>query len=386
MTAFPNRSSSFAPVPSEPTIRRDSGGSDEGRKIRVGMRAKTLLSMLAVGLLPLVLFGAFTLNQQRAHIRGDAEAAMQATAERISVQVDDWVDQNARVLQAAASLPAVASMQPGNQTEVLAAVQKAYPWMYLVFTISPDGHNVARSDGKPLTDYSDRQYFKDVVNGKELSWETLFGKTSNKAAFILALPIKANGRLVGVLAAAMTIEDISQVVAKWKAGATGFAFLVDEKAKVVSHPREEFVVTPTYMAEHPLIAAFRSNGQSRLLSFMQTDGRQVLGYVQGNKFRWAVAVQQDEEEVFAPLRTTITLGVALLAVAALFVTLVALFSTRRLIRPIVEMTSAANKMSLGDLEEHIVSTRNDELGLLAQALERLRKSMKAAFTRLNTPK
>ncbi|WP_176065558.1 HAMP domain-containing protein [Anaeromyxobacter diazotrophicus] len=37
---------------------------------------------------------------------------------------------------------------------------------------------------------------------------------------------------------------------------------------------------------------------------------------------------------------------------------------------------------LGELDEPIASSRNDELGQLARSLERLRKSMKAALRRL----
>jgi len=357
--------------------------SDDDKRTRFGLLAKTMVTMLAVGLLPLALFGSMTLLQQRDRIRGDAERSMQVNAERISTQVDEWFDKNVRVLQAAANLPAIAAMRGEDQAKVLAAIQQAYPWMYLVFTVTPDGKNIARSDSKPLTDYSDRQYVKDVVvSGKPLSWETLIGKTSNKPALVLAVPVKVNGALVGVLAAAMNIEDISSIVATWKSGRSGFAFLVDEKAKVIAHPREQFVLSQTHLNDHPLVSALLQDGQPRLLSYTQTDGKQVLGYVQGNRNRWALSVQQNEEELFAPVRQTLTLGLALLVAAAILVTVFATLFSKMLIRPIVDMTRAADEMSLGALDRPIPSSRKDELGLLAMSLERLRKSMKAAIARL----
>ena len=197
------------------------------------------------------------------------------------------------------------------------------------------------------------------------------------------MPIKANGRVVGVMASAMTIEDISGIVANWKAGRTGFAFLVDEKGKVVAHPRESFVISQTSLAEHPLIASLHSNGQAHLASFVD-DNRKCLGYVQRNKLRWAVAVQQEDEEVFEPLRRTLTVELVLLAAAALLVALIARFSSTRLTRPILEMTRVADQMSLGELEQPVVSSRSDEIGLLAESLERLRKSMRAALRRLHS--
>lgn len=360
------------------------GRSRGSQRVRFGMTWRTTITMLLVGLFPLALFGGFSLQQEAQRIRADAEQSMRENGARIAGQVDEWVDKNVRVLRAAASLPTIRAMQPEDQAKVLAAVGQAYPWMYLVFTLAPDGRNVARSDGKPLTDYSDRQYYRDVVeDGKELSWETLIGKTSKKPALVVAVPIRlADGRVAGVLAAAMTIEDISRTVANWRAGGTGFAFLVDEKAKVVAHPHEDFVISQAIMNDHPLISSFRADAQPHLVSFVQTGGREALGYAQRNRFRWVVAVQQDTEELFAPLRHHVLIGLALLAIAAALVVVIAAISSRMLIRPIVEMTYAADRMSMGDLEESITVSRDDELGLLARSLERLRRSMKGAMARL----
>jgi methyl-accepting chemotaxis protein len=370
---------------SRPAQRRDAPARATGpaQRIRFGIRARTTVIMLAVGLLPLGLFGGIALVQQARQLRSDAERSLQTNAERISSQVDEWFDKNVRVLRAAASLPALASMNPDDQTRALTAIQRAYPWMYLVFTISRDGKNVARSDGKPLTDYSDRQYYKDVVAaGKDLSWETLIGKTSGKPAVILAVPIVANGVVVGVLASAMTVEDVSAIIAHWRTGETGFAFLVDDHAKVVAHPREEFVTGQMHLDEHPLVAAFRRDGRPHALEFTETNAKDELGYVQGNRFRWAIAIQQEKEELYAPLRQTLILGLALLLAAAVLAAITAWVASRLMVRPILEMSRAADRMSTGQLEDTIPVSGSDELAVLARSLERLRISMRAAMARL----
>ena len=362
------RPSSHPPPRREPASPRAAARSSQ--RIRFGILARATVIMIAVGLLPLGLFG------------GDAERSLQASGVRISAQVDEWLDKNVRVLRAAASLPALASMGADEQTRALTAIQRAYPWMYLVFTIARDGKNVARSDGRPLADYSDRQYYKDVVAGKELSWETLIGKTSGKPALILAVPIVANGTVAGVLAAAMTVEDVSAIIAHWKTGRTGFAFLVDDHAKVVAHPREEFVTGQMHLDEHPLVAAFRRDGRPHALAFTETDGKDELGYVHGNRLRWAIAIQQEKEELYAPLREMLTVGIALLVAAALLAAFTARTASRFLVRPILEMSHAADRMSTGQLDDAIPVSGNDELAVLARSLERLRISMRAAMARL----
>ena len=56
---------------------------------------------------------------------------------------------------------------------------------------------------------------------------------------------------------------------------------------------------------------------------------------------------------------------------------------RRAMRPVVQLTAAAEQISLGEsLETPIKSSDIDEIGMLTKAIDRLRSSMKAAMSRL----
>jgi HAMP domain-containing protein len=355
------------------------------RSIRFGMLGKTMVTMLGAGLLPLALFAGIMLFDQAGRIRKEAEVSMRANAEHVTDQVDEWLDKNVRALQQAANAPGMATMHADDQLKTLTALQKAHPWMYLTFTIALDGRNIARNDGKPLVDYSDRVYYKDILNGKELAWEVVISKTNHKPALLLSVPVKQDGALVGVMAGGMAIEDISHIIAKLKIGATGRAFLVDDHGKVVAHPREEFVQTQRVLDDHPLVQAFLADRQPHTLSFAQrNDGKPVLGAVQGNRWGWAVGVQQEEAELFAPLRHMVEVAVMLLAGSAVLLAAIAWAFSRKLVRPILDMASAADAMSMGELERPMPVSRRDEIGVLGRSLERLRRSMKAAMDRIES--
>ena len=354
---------------------------------RIGLLAKTSITLLFIGIGPLLAFGLVTLSQQRSGLRTQAETSMRVNAEHIASEVDEWFDKNLRVLRTVVTLPSITAMQREDQTKVLLAVKQAYPWMYLVFTIGLDGKNIARSDDQPLVDYAERGYFKDIVTGgKDLSWEAVLGKTSGKPSLLIAIPIRgASGSLVGVLAAGMTIEETSRSVAKWRSGQTGFAFLVDEKSKVLAHPRSDFVLTQKRLSDHPMVKAFHTDSKPHLVSFID-DGQDTLGYVHGNNAGWAVVVQQSHAELFGPLRATENTGIVLLSAAALLVIAIGIAFSRFLVRPIVAMTAAADRMSMGELEAPIAWSGSDELSVLARSLERVRKSMRAAMARIAKPR
>jgi methyl-accepting chemotaxis protein len=353
------------------------------QKIRFGLFGKIIIVMLIVSLLPFAIFWGITLRETNLRVQTETEKLMAQTAKGLGEQVDAWIDNNVSVLRTAANLDEITSMDRERQEPVLKAIQKEYPWMYLVFTLGSDGMNVARNDGNPLTDYSDRQYYKDAINGKKLSWQTLIGKTSKKPALVLAVPIRDGDRLVGVIAAAMTIDVISSNIANWRQGDTGYAFLVDEKGFVVSHPNKQYVSKRENLNSHPLIASFRKKGWRTISSnFTAPDGESAFGHVRSNNYGWALVLQQEEKEVFAAYNRTQEFALILLASTVVLVLIIAWFAARAIVTPIMKLTDAAERMSLGELNVKIDVKSKDEIGLLAQAVGRMQTSLRLAMNRL----
>lgn len=364
-------------------VKEDSSAFLSGQKIRFGLFGKIIIVMLIVSLLPFAIFWGITLRETNQRVRTETEKLMAQTAKGLGEQVDAWIDNNVAVLRTAASLAEINSMNREEQEPVLKAIQQEYPWMYLVFTVGLDGMNVARDDGNALRDYSDRQYYKDIINGKKLSWQTLIGKTSKKPALVLAVPIKKGDRLVGVIAAAMTVDEISSNIANWRQGDSGHAFLVDEKGFVISHPNKQYVSKRKNLNSHPLIAGFRKKGWRTITStFNETDGQPAFGHVRSNNYGWALVLQQEEGEVFAAYNRTQEFALILLASTVVLVLIIAWFSARAIVTPIRKLTDAAERMSLGELNVKIDVKSKDEIGLLAQAIGRMQTSLRLAMNRL----
>jgi HAMP domain-containing protein len=69
-------------------------------------------------------------------------------------------------------------------------------------------------------------------------------------------------------------------------------------------------------------------------------------------------------------------GILMIAVLAVF------FIVKRTLQPLTEFTEIASRMADGDVEKKIVATSKDEIGELAEVLERMRISLKTAMDRL----
>lgn len=354
----------------------------ETRKVRFGLLRKVILAMLVVSIVPFGLFLGLTFNETRDRIRTDSELLMAQTADGLGRHVDEWIDKNVRMLKVAAQLTDMTSMNPAAQEKVLKSIRAEYPFMYLVFTLDANGINIARSDGKKLKNYSDRQYYKGVAQGKPLAWQTLIGKTSKKPALVLAVPIKRNGQIVGVLASAMTTVAISKQVANWRKGETGFAFLIDETGKVVAHQVRKYVTAQVSFNSNPLIAEFRRSPVQSAISFTDSEGVNQQGVAKRNKMGWILAVQQAEEEVFAAHKRSEKIALFLLVMTLILIIAIALLLARSLVSPIKELTGITTRMSMGELDINFNIKSKDEIGQLAGAIKLLQTSLNMAMQRL----
>lgn len=94
---------------------------------------------------------------------------------------------------------------------------------------------------------------------------------------------------------------------------------------------------------------------------------------------WADRLQDEVQGALIPI-------VAVIAVIPFVGALLSFLLAQWIVRPIVDLTEIAEKVTMGDLELSVggdrVSTR-DEIGDLARALERMRSSLKAAMMRLD---
>lgn len=362
------------PAASAPQIKKKKQGG-------FGLTYKVIFLMLLVSLLPGAVYFALSFKQTNEQITSETTKTGVMVSGLLASEVDEWLDKNLRALNAIANLPSVKSMNQFDQETVLKALQSEYPWMYLVFTTDDRGLNVARSDGKELRDYSNRQYVKDIVEGADIAWQNLIGKTSNKPALVLAVPIKKGDVISGVLAAAMTREAISELVTKFRQGSTGSSFLVDQTGKAVAHRENAFVLKQQNMSEHPLVKAAQK-GSAKRVEFVDANGKQTIGFAQKTRLGWTLAIQQEKSEAFEPLKKAQNFAYTLLVVTVIAILIIAYFSSRAIVTPIRKLTDAANRISIGDLDVEIARTSKDEIGDLADAIQRMQDSIRLSISRL----
>jgi methyl-accepting chemotaxis protein len=344
---------------------------------------KMLITMLLVALVPLSVIWYIDYRDAMSRISATIDQQLADASNKLVSHVNDWVTMNLKVLNQNAAVADMTSMDAKKQNPLLQTILNEYRWSYLVFTIGPDGMNIGRSDSEEPKNYADRGYFTDVMNGQPMGKQVVISKTTNKPSLIVSAPIKGTGfQPRGVIAMGMSIGELSERITNLRIGKTGFAFLLDETGKVVAHQSEGFADKMADFSKHPAFVGRDPAARKQLV--YDDNGREVIAYVQPTAHGWYMVAQQDHAEAFAPIRRANQKALVLLALTFAGVTLIAYWFSQALTNPIRNLTHVADEMSRGRVVVKIDEiSRNDEIGSLARAIDRMGTSIKLAIERLS---
>jgi methyl-accepting chemotaxis protein len=341
---------------------------------RVGIFSQLLLAFLLVALLPLTVFWQIERSRSIADGEADAHARLQLFSDRVVQQVNDWTGQNLSVLKLAASLPETISMDPRAHQLIVESVAQQLPWAYLIHSADLAGMNVARSDHQPLASYRVRRYYANVLRGAPYSAEIQLGLTSQRPAFMMAVPISdPSGQLRGMLIEAATLDAVSKAVTSANLGRTGYAFLMTPEGRLIANAHEPSNQELKDYSNHPAFIAAKAGNQG--IQHYVVDGVDRIAMIRRTDLGWIAVAQQDTQESVAAVNQATRSALFSLVVTAALVTLLSLMVARSFAKPIERVTAVADQISQGNLDFTISTKRRDQIGDLVRAMQGVRQTL-----------
>jgi methyl-accepting chemotaxis protein len=350
---------------------------------RLTIFPKMLLVCLLIAAVP-VSGLYFSIKNTQSETALAASNSLQQSGQLVALEVNNWVDKNIQNAEFLTNLKAFKEMDAEKQVPLLSTAKNNLDWVSLIFTADTQGNAVARSDGKPLKNYSDREYFQSVINeGQELGQQVLIGKVKPIPLHCFALPIENNEiqtELSGVITQCSSLVAISKFVSDTRVGKTGFAILLDNKNRLISHGRDQEKLYEKLEDFSDHIALSIDNDKVTTL----TEGTNTHAFYKTSVGPgWTLILQQDHDEAYSRYFSAKTLAKNL-SLATLASTLLLTFVVSYSIsKPVKRLTEIANAASKGKALSIIPGTdRSDELGDLARAVSRMTKTISIALGRL----
>jgi HAMP domain-containing protein len=342
------------------------------RSLQRGRLQNRLTAAILVITIPLLLFTpAYLLNQTSDRINQDSLDRLRQSSESVASTVGGWLDLNTKALEQLVKQPGIISMDPKIQKPILESMDQVYDYMYLISTTDQYGVNVARSDDSNLTDYGDRSWFLQAIQGDEIAFQTLIGRTSGEPALVVSRPIfSESGKIIGVGMFASDLNTVGSVVGEINIGETGTAFVVDPKSLVVAHTNPEFANQLTDFSLHPAVVTMRKFGQE-ITRYRDQDDSIWIAASQELENGWAVVVEQKEDELLASTATLQIITWVVTITGGLLSGVLTWLAIRQAIFPINSLTETATAITKGDLTRVAPIESDDEIGFLAQAFNQM---------------
>ncbi|OQW96051.1 MAG: hypothetical protein BWK79_00230 [Beggiatoa sp. IS2] len=196
------------------------------------------------------------------------------------------------------------------------------------------------------------------------------------------LPIgEPDGDIIGVTILATFLTDLGKAVGAIRLGKTGYAFLVDERGRVLAHPEEKFVTGDelTDLSTYPPVKTVLM-GNNGFFSFTDEQSIEWLSYGIRLSNHWTVIALQQQAEVLQKERWFWQLSTIVAILAVLSVSALSWLAANQLLKPITELTVAAKTLSEGKWQQHVDVKRHDELGTLARAFNQMAKQLRVSFS------
>lgn len=143
--------------------------------------------------------------------------------------------------------------------ELLAKFDKSGITAAAVWYARPDGSYYTAEDGLAAHKIADRPYFPTLMAGSDVVGFLVISKSTGKRSFVIAVPVKNNGKVAGALGVSVSAEDMSKTIdEKLGLPKNMLFYALDKKGEVSLHPNSELLhVFPSDLGSPTLNSAVK---------------------------------------------------------------------------------------------------------------------------------
>ena len=378
------------------TLPKQDRNSHRRVSITRGIGRTLLVSFLALALIPLIVAGvvATSLNALTAQ---DSARARLATVADLKVQaLRDWLDERQNNLQAillntsTSDLVQALLREPEvttfKKTLTTRLAQQTHNTRGLERFILLDAakRSIASTDPALLDkDHANRPYAFPMADQPMVALYYDDDLGANQVA-VAQTVLDQNQQPIGVLVGLAGADRLAQIMATGKAvGETAENYLVGARGYgFVTPPRFE---SSTNSATTVGVIKALNNRANGVDTYNNYNNVPVLGayrFVPG--LNAALLSEQALSEAYSAVQLQAAISTLAILIAAAGSIIGAYFVTRRIVRPINNLTEVAVNVTAGDLEQVASIERNDQIGVLAQSFNTMTARLRDTIDSLET--
>ena len=224
-------------------------------------------------------------------------------------------------------------------------------------------------------------YFTPISTGTTTWLEPYYNANLDMEMVSCVTPFYKDGELVGVIGMDISFSKLVDDLDDLRIFDNGYAFLCSSEGKIYYHPLYKSG-TAIQQDVSGFDAHLENESSGELLYSGVSKGEKVDYAFRTLTNGMRLVLRAPVSEINADMTSMVyTIGLLVLSIVAFFIVMT-VFISRRITRPLRELTEAAGLLSQGDYDIQVDTTSRDEVGILAHALKRAAAELKAAAERM----
>ena len=343
-----------------------------------------LATLLLASLIPLAILGLIIIRFERQILLDQSQKELQTVSSAITLNLNTYVDEllyDARVMSV---LPDMQSMDAALQQNILTHLHQDSQRYGQLAVIDLTRTILLTARAQQPTQIPDNPSFRHASVGIQ-SWIVAPWLFSDDLALHVHTPLRdETDNIIAVMGSATPVTSLAPILGQFSLDERDKVFVLDRDNRVIAHQDSDVQqARPNYdqlfLAENAtesldenLIGASSASGSA----IITENGDTFLAvYTRADRLGWTIVVMRPLSQVFEVISQTAQLITITLLAMALFSTILAIFSARRLALPIEQLASAAVALESGDAQASLPSTENreQEFRQLVNAFSRMRE-------------
>lgn len=371
------------------------------------LRTKLLMVMLAVTIIPIVLFNFTNYYTMRQQLEIEMDARLSGNSKRISTVVDMWFNDRIVNVESFASQPTLLSATDIESTqkaanELMESAAKAYGTFDLIALINPVGLCIASNNAKAIGYSFERQpWFKGLIEGKEYIGDVAiypflkdFVPESNGRSLVIGAPVMTQNVVKGVVVGFVKLEALHKIVEAFPDYKTGYSYMVDPAdMMILSHQTRELIgmTLRDLKINVPMVADALSSRDRGSIYYRFTNPVtnklmiRAIGFYKHEGYgkfhkNWFMTTGADYDEVYQGLSDLRFRTVSLSLVYLLIVIISVFLVSRTISKPILGVTETMALVARElDFTKQVQVRGEDEIAQMGAAFNGLLKRLRETF-------
>ncbi|MEN6412705.1 MAG: methyl-accepting chemotaxis protein [Veillonellales bacterium] len=351
------------------------------------IQTKLTVTILMIFLVAMSALGGLNYWRARTIITENLNRDITEKAINSANDVGDWMEARKAELLIMSVEPLVQSGDFEAIAPFLSNVVQTYKVYDSIGYVKPDGTFI-NSFGKHDS-VADRDYFQRAIKGESFISDPVVSRSTGKSTTVVAIPVKTDGRVSGVLYGSINMEKISKKVLEIKVGQTGYAYVLQGDGVAIIHPDKEMAMKVNTVQDTNFPPILRSvnervvKGEVGLASYEYAGVHKTVAFAPVPGAKWFLAIDVPTAEVTGVVSSLTTISLATIIVVLVITALIISWFARRIARPIQMLEAQANRIADGNISQIKLNVdSNDEIGRLGQSFERMTQNLRGLIQKV----